>query len=138
MEQSLIDPASVYNKRFPLSLEVTGMKAMNFQDDIPSIAFDNFKDHYVLVFDLITMQDATKIFYYPELFSEPLRLELNFTFPLEQVTELIVLEERMSWVAVESLAFLERMSKMDNVAFQQKFNRNLLFKYRYLGSFLSN
>ena len=32
-------------------LYVTTMKAMNFQDDIPSIPIDNFKDHYVLVFD---------------------------------------------------------------------------------------
>ena len=32
-------------------LYVTPMKAMNFQDDIPSIPSDNFKDHYVLVFD---------------------------------------------------------------------------------------
>ena len=33
-------------------LYVTTMKAMNFQDDIPSIPIDDFNDHYVLVFDL--------------------------------------------------------------------------------------
>ena len=33
-------------------LYVTEMKAMNFQDDMPSIPIDNFKDHYVLVFHL--------------------------------------------------------------------------------------
>ena len=63
---------------------------MNFQDDIPSIPIDNFKDHYVLVFDLTSMQDPTENCHYPELVGEPLRLELNFTFPLEHVTELIV------------------------------------------------
>ena len=36
-------------------LYVTTMKAMNFQDDIPSIPIDNFKDQYVLVFDLTSM-----------------------------------------------------------------------------------
>ena len=77
------------------------MKAMNFQDDIPSIPIDNFKDHYVLVFDLTSMQDATDNSHYPELVGELLRLELNFTFPLEHVTELIVLGERMSSVAVD-------------------------------------
>ena len=77
------------------------MKAMNFQDDIPSIPIDNFKDHYVLVFDLTSMQDATENFHYPELVGEPLRLELNFSFPLERVTELIVLGERTSSVAVD-------------------------------------
>ena len=77
------------------------MKAMNFQDDIPSIPIDDFKDHYMLVFGLTSMQDATKNCHYPELVGEPLRLELFFTNPLENVTELIVLGERMSSVAVD-------------------------------------
>ena len=79
------------------------MKAMNFQDDIPSIPIDNFKDHHVLVFDLTSIQDATENFHYPKLVGEPLRLELNFTFPLEHVTKLIVLGERMSSVAVDKV-----------------------------------
>ena len=82
-------------------LYVTTMKAMNFQYDIPSIPIDIFQDHYVLVFDLTSMQDATENCHYPELFGEPLRLELNFTNPFENVTELIVLGERMSSVAVD-------------------------------------
>ena len=82
-------------------LYVTTMKAMNFQDDIPSIPIDNLKDHYVLVFDLTSIQDATENCHYPKLVGEPLRLELNFTFTLEHVTELIVLGERMSSVAVD-------------------------------------
>ena len=32
-------------------LYVTTRKAMNFQDDFPSISVDNFRDHYVLVYD---------------------------------------------------------------------------------------
>ena len=81
-------------------LYVTTKKAINFQDDIPSIPIDDFKDHYVLVFDLTSMPDATENCHYPELVGEPLRLELNFTNPLENVTELIVLGERTSSVAV--------------------------------------
>ena len=77
------------------------MKAMNFQDDIPSISIDDFKDHYLLVFDLASMQDATEDCDYLELVGEPLRLELNFTNPLENVTELFVLGERMSSAAVD-------------------------------------
>ena len=79
-------------------LNVTTMKAMNFQDDIPSIPGDNFKDHYILVFDLTSMQDATEHCHYPELIGEPLRLELYFNSPLENVTEVILLGERMSCV----------------------------------------
>ena len=82
-------------------LYVATMKAMNFQDEIPSFPIDNFIDHYVLVFDLTSMQDATENYHYPVIVGEPLRLELNFTYPLEHVTELIVLGERMSSVAAD-------------------------------------
>ena len=74
---------------------------MNFQNDNPSIPVDNFKDHYVLVFDLTSMQDATERCHYPELIAESLRLELYFNSPLEKVTEVVVLGGRMSSVAVD-------------------------------------
>ena len=101
-------------------LYVTIRKAMNFQDDIPSLPIDNFTDHYVLVFGLISMQDATENCLFAELVGEPLRLELNFTFPLKHVTELIVLGERMSSVAVDKFVLLEKTSKRENVSLQQK------------------
>ena len=76
---------------------------MIFQDVIPSIPIDIFKDHYVLVFDLTSRQDATLNCQYPELLGEPLMLELNLAFTLEHVTELIVLGERKSLVAVDKV-----------------------------------
>ena len=82
-------------------LYVTTMKAMNFQYDIPSISIDDFKDHSVLMFDLTSMQDATENCHYCEFVGEQLRMELNFTHPLENVTELIVLDEQMSSLAVD-------------------------------------
>ena len=79
------------------------MKAMNFRDDILSIPIDNFKVNFVLVFDLTSRQDATENSHYPELVGEPLRLELNFTFPLDHATVLIVLGEQTSSLAVDKL-----------------------------------
>ena len=90
-------------------LYVTTMKAMNFQDDIPSIPIDNFKDHYVLVFDLTPMQDANEHRHYPELIGEPLRLELYFSSPLENVTEVIILGELMSSVAVDKFGVVGKI-----------------------------
>ena len=87
-------------------LYVTTMKALNFQDDIPSIPVDNFKDQYVLVLALTSMQNATEHCHYPELIQEPLGLELNFSSPLENVTEVIVLGERMSSVAVDKFGVM--------------------------------
>ena len=49
--QPIVDFDTVDNCR----LYVTTMKAMNFQDDISSIPIDNFKDHSVLLFDLISI-----------------------------------------------------------------------------------
>ena len=96
--QPIVDFDTADNSR----LYVTTMKALNFQDDFPSIPIDDFRDHYVLVFDLTSMQDATENCHYLELVGEPLRLELNFTHPLENVTELVLLGERKSPVAVDN------------------------------------
>ena len=72
-------------------LYVRTMKVMNFRDDFPSISIDNFKNHYVLVLELTSMQVATEPCQYPELVGEPLKLELYITSPLEHVTDFIVL-----------------------------------------------
>ena len=44
-------------------LYLTTLKAMNFQDDIPSIPFEIAEDQYVLVFDLTSMPHATELFH---------------------------------------------------------------------------
>ena len=74
---------------------------MSFNDDIPSIPLEYFDDHHVLVFDVTSMQDAAEHCHYPELVGESLRLELYFSQPLPEVTEVIVLGERMTSVAVD-------------------------------------
>ena len=89
-------------------LYVTTMKAMIFQDDILSIPIDIIKDHYVLVFDLTSMQDGTENFQYPEMVGEALTPNLNFTFPLEHVTQLFVLGQRMSSVAVDKFGVVRK------------------------------
>ena len=77
------------------------MEAKDFQDDIPWILIDHSEDHYVLVFDLNSKQDATENWLRPEPVGKPLRLELNFTFPQEYVTELIVVGERLFLVEID-------------------------------------
>ena len=47
------------------------------------------------------MQDATEHCHYANLIGEPLRLELYFRSPLENVKKVFVLGERMSCVAVD-------------------------------------
>ena len=43
------------------------MKAMKFKKEIPALPNDFFTDHYVLVFDLTSLQDAGEKVHYPEL-----------------------------------------------------------------------
>ena len=43
-----------------------------------------------------------------QLVGEPLRLELNFTFPPEHVIEIIILSEQLSSVAVEKIGVVEK------------------------------
>ena len=81
---------------------------MNFQCDNPSIPIEKFKDHYLLVFDLTSMQDVFENIPYPELVRKPLILEVNFTFHLGHVTELIVLGQRKSLVAVDIFGVVRR------------------------------
>ena len=77
------------------------MKAMQFNEDFPALPMEDFQNHYILVFDLTSLQDAAEHLHYPELSGESLRLEMFFQFPLEQVTEVIVLGERLSNIQIE-------------------------------------
>ena len=111
------------------------MNAKNFPDDIPSIPIANVGDHYVLLFDSISMQGATKNCHYPELAGEPMRLELYFIYPWEHVIELIVLGKRVSLVAVDMFgAFGEKRKKVQRISPANNQSSPLL-KYRCLGSF---
>ena len=74
---------------------------MNFQDDIPYVPIDKFKDHFAPMFHLTSLQDATENCHNPELIGEPLRLEVNLTLRIENVIELIVSEEQMFSIAVD-------------------------------------
>ena len=63
------------------------------------------------------MQDASENSHYPELVGEQQRLNLNFTFHLENVFELIVLGERMSSVAVDRIGVVgKNISKSQHLS----------------------
>ena len=74
---------------------------MQFNEDFPALPMEDFQNHYILVFDLTSLQDAAEHLHYPELSGESLRLEMFFQFPLEQVTEVIVLGERLSNIQID-------------------------------------
>ena len=59
-------------------------------------------------------------------------------FPVEPVTDLIVLGKECLWLQLTILLLLERTSKMNNVSLKQIINRIPLSKYRYFGWFSSH
>ena len=92
-------------------LYVTTMKAMNFQDDIPTIPIDDFIDHYVLVFDLTSIQDATENCHHLEFVGEPLRLELTLPIFLKTLLNSLYWVNECRRLQLTSLVLLERMCK---------------------------
>ena len=80
----------------PCRVYVTTRKARQFNKVFPTLPMEYFQNHYILVFDLTSKQDAAEQLHYPELSGESLGLETFLQFPLEQITEVIVLEERLS------------------------------------------
>ena len=77
------------------------MKAMNFNEEITALPNHQFQNHYILVFDLTSLQDAGENIHYHELSGESIRLEMFFDRSLRNVTEIIVLGERMSTVKID-------------------------------------
>ena len=69
---------------------------MQFNENFPALPMEDFQNIYVIVFDLTSLQDAAEQLDYPEISGESLRLEKFFQFPLEQVTDVILLGERLS------------------------------------------
>ena len=84
---------------------------MNFQDDISSNPDDTFKDHYVLVFDLTSMQDVTENCHYPELVEEPLGSNWTLLFFWKTLLNSKFWENKCLWLQLTSFVLLEKNLK---------------------------
>ena len=67
------------------------------------IAYKNFDDHFVLVFDLTSSREASKsLTLFPELTGGSLTLKLTFEQQLEQTIELFLIAEKFSQIFITS------------------------------------
>ena len=67
------------------------------------IAFKNFEDHFVLVFDLTSTREASKSFtLFRELTGASLTLKFLFEKAVEKTVELFVIAERFSQIFIDS------------------------------------
>ena len=82
---------------------VTTMNAMQLNKDFPAIPMEDFLNQYILL--------AAEQLHYPELSGESLRLEIFFQFPMEQVTEVIALGERLSNIQMDKFGTVAKNVK---------------------------
>ena len=78
--------------------------ALNLQNDTPTNLCENLKNHFFILFNVTSCQDASQIFPKRLLIEETLRLQLNLAPTPEHVTELNALGEQLSLVAVDKFA----------------------------------
>jgi hypothetical protein len=74
------------------------LSSLDFDQDGPSILMSEYPNHYYLVFDMTSTQEANKEVLYPECIGSGIRIELYFKEKLTQSIELLVLGERFSTV----------------------------------------
>ena len=99
------------------------MKALKFEKDFPALPMEDFQNHNILVFDPISLKDAAEQLHYPGIREEKLRFEMFFPFPVEQVTEMLVLGERQTNFQIGKLGavanfFFEFSGSYKNFVFQ--------------------
>ena len=120
---------------------------MQFNEDFPPLPMKDFQNHYILVFDLTSLQDAAEQLHYAELCRESLRLESFFQFPLDKITAVTVSGEILSNIQTDNFRtfaenifyfFLSFHIPMKNLHFFGDFSLFLSQFYYYLFCFSSD
>lgn len=78
------------------------LRNLHFDHNSPGISLQEYKNHFVIVYDLTSTQQSNSQVYYPELVGGALRLELTFEEALKQSIEILVLGEQLTTVYVKA------------------------------------
>jgi hypothetical protein len=78
------------------------IKSLNIEQDGPGILLADYDNHYILVFDLTSTQQADTEVYYPEVVGAGIRIELFFGTALTAPVELIILGEKQSTIFIHN------------------------------------
>ena len=87
------------NKR----LYYNSMGALAYVESGHGIPLADFPNHYIMVFDLTSTQEATHDFIHPELTNSTITIELKFEKPLTDNVEIICLGEKSSTIYIDSV-----------------------------------
>lgn len=83
-------------------LYLNSLEALAFTSHGHGIPIDDFPDHYVLVFDLTSTQQASHDYLYPELTNGSISIDLRFAKDIPDSLELFFLGERSSTIYINS------------------------------------
>ena len=83
-------------------LYLNSLEALAFSSHGHGISIDDFPDHYVLVFDLTSTQQASHDYLYPELTNGSISIDLRFSKDIPDSLELFFLGERSSTIYINS------------------------------------
>ena len=86
------------NKR----LYYNSMSALAYVENGHGIPLSEFANHYIMVFDLTSTQEATHDFIHPELTNSSLSVELKFDAALAHNVEIFFLGEKASTIYIDS------------------------------------
>ena len=78
------------------------MGALAYVENGHGIPLSEFQNHYIMVFDLTSTQEATHDFIHPELTNASISVELKFKTSLTANTEIIFLGEKASTIYIDS------------------------------------
>ena len=78
------------------------MIALAYVENGHGLPLSEFANHYIMVFDLTSTQEATHDFIHPELTNSSLSVELKFDAALAHNVEIFFLEEKASTIYIDS------------------------------------
>ena len=71
-------------------------------DNGHGIGLEDYQNHFVMVFDLTSTQQASHDFIHPELTNASIAVELKFTKPLPDNIEIFIVGEKASTIYIDS------------------------------------
>ena len=83
-------------------LYFNSMGALAYVENGHGIPLSEFQNHYIMVFDLTSTQEATHDFIHPELTNASISVEFKFKTSLTAYTEIIFLGEKASTIYIDS------------------------------------
>ena len=81
---------------------LNSLEALAFEQHGHGIPFEDYSNHYLMVFDMTSTQQASHDYLHPELTNASISLSLRFSSALTNNTEIFLLGERASTIYIDS------------------------------------